>query len=182
MIARCASPVDVAGVTEREAEGRDANWRYGRAMRTIAFVSLIALFGCGFVLAGTSASRAGTTRASAPQPLHGCDFTPGFARLCPTVLLAKPPAVIDKGTTVTFRGRVADPSKNFLYRISVSRGDIRAGAGEEITKSYRSRKAVVYPSRRWTADVTGVHTACVVGSHMGAPITVAHDCHTFTVR
>lgn len=155
----------------------------GGAMKTIAFVPLIALLGCGFVLAGTSASVAGTTRASAPQPLHGCDFTPGFARLCPKVLLAKPPAVIDKGATVTFRGRVADRSKNFLYRISVSRGDIRAGAGEAISgKTFRSRKAVVYPSRRWTADVKGVHTACVVGSHMGAPVTVAHDCRTFTVR
>jgi hypothetical protein len=151
-------------------------------MKIIATVSLVALLGCGFVLAVTSASVAGTTRTSAPRPLHSCDFTPGLARLCPTVLLAKTRAVIDKGTTVTFRGRVADPSKNFLYRISVTRGDIRTGAGEEITNTYRSHKAVVYPSRRWKADVTGVHTACVVGSHMGAPITVAHDCRTFTVR
>lgn len=76
-------------------------------MKTIAFVPLIALLGCGFVLAGTSASVAGTSWASVPQPLHGCDVAPGFARLCPTVLLAKPAAVVDKGTTVTFSGRVA---------------------------------------------------------------------------
>ena len=90
--------------------------------------------------------------------------------------------MIRKGTTFTFRARVADPAKNFLYRISVSRGDISAGAGEEITPTHRSHKPVVYPSRRWTPDVTGVHTACVVGTHTAATVAVAHDCHTFTVR
>jgi len=114
------------------------------------------------------------------MPLHGCQAVSTVRRLCPTVLVAKPPAGIKLGTTVTFRGRVADPSKDFKYRISVSRGEMDAGV--EITDWLRAHKAAVYPARRWKADVPGTHTVCVWGTHWAPPYPVAHDCRTFAVH
>jgi hypothetical protein len=142
-----------------------------------AAVVLLGLGGCASGTASTVGTSTFPLNGPAP-PLHGC-FTQGVAHLCPTVSLVKPPAVVKKGVTVTFRGRVADPSKNFRYRISVTPGEI--SNNEEITHTYHAHKAVVYPSRRWSAGQAGRYTVCVVGSHGAAPHPVAHDCRTFTV-
>ena len=117
--------------------------------------------------------------SAAIAPLRGCEDK-GAPNLCPAVTLAKPAALIRKGTAVTFRGRVGDSSKDFLYRISATRGS--ATNSEEITTTHHAHKAVVYPSLQWSAERAGLYTVCVVGTHGAPPHPVAHDCHTFTVR
>lgn len=117
--------------------------------------------------------------SAAIAPLRGCDDK-GAPNLCPAVTLAKPAALIGKGAALTFRGRVGDSSKDFFYRISVTRGS--GSNSEEIATTHHAHKAVVYPSRQWSAQRAGLYTVCVVGTHGAPPHPVAHDCHTFTVR
>jgi hypothetical protein len=152
-------------------------------MKITTLLSAGVLLGLGGCASGT-ASTAGTSTTppvSTPvaRPLHGCDAH-GAPRLCPRVSLVKPPAVIKTGETFTFRGRVADPSKNFGYRISVTPGEI--SNSEEMTTTYHSHKGVVYPTRHWKAERSGANTVCVVGAHGASPHPVAHDCRTFAVR
>jgi hypothetical protein len=112
------------------------------------------------------------------MPKYTCDALP-FAT-CLKASLVKPPIVIQKGATVTFRGRVTDRLKDLSYRITVSRGVTNAPI--EITAARRSRKAVIYPSRRWKAETTGAYIVCIWGSDGLLPHLGVVDCGNFSVR
>jgi hypothetical protein len=148
-----------------------------RMAASLAVVMVSVMFG---VVGNAGAASMNSANGGSVAPTYfGCDDK-GAPALCPKVALVSPPSVVKRGAIITFQGRVADPSKDFRYRISVTRGGI--GQSEEITTTYHAHKAVVYPTRRWTADRQGRYTVCVVGTHTGPPHPVAHDCRTFVVR
>jgi hypothetical protein len=118
----------------------------------------------------------GTAGAGGMSSRRGCDDK-GSPSLCPSVALAKPPSVLRRGASVTFHGRVTDPSARFRYRITVTRG--LALHTEEITTTYHSHRAVAYPRRRWASQRAGTYTVCLVATHDAAPYPVAYDCRTF---
>lgn len=135
-------------------------------MLAVAFV-LVALGGCASERAAENPTA--MTTVGPDQCEDGC----------PSVSLADPPTIIRKGAVATFRGRVEDSSANFLYRISVTRGDV--ANTEEIAGTFRSRKRVVYPTRRWRAARPGRYRVCLVGVRAAFPHGLNSECRTFSV-